>query len=223
MIVLFGMITKTASLTKFSGGNGCSHRRVQVGQRWPVVTSWFVLSAVVVGYVPSLRDFLIYDREAILSGQLWRMFTGHFVHFSSSHLFYDATALGIASWIIESQDLRYGRLLLLLAPVVISIALIIFEPQMQFYGGLSGVATAAVVYLAVGGLRQKSPWRAICAGALVLIATKIVFESTTNGMLFVTAEEPAFISVTSHVAGVVVGTIYAIAELRGCVAFKHSN
>ena len=35
------------------------------------------------------RAWLVYDRTALVHGELWRLWTGHLVHFSNSHLLLD--------------------------------------------------------------------------------------------------------------------------------------
>ena len=103
------------------------------------------------------------------------MFTGHWVHFSTSHLVYDLLALGIAGWIIEARGLPHFGWLCLLAPWLISAVLLLFEPQMKLFGGLSALATTAIVYLALFGLHDAAPWRWVCLAALLGIAGKIYF------------------------------------------------
>ena len=58
---------------------------------WP---AFVVVTALAVYLLPGVGEALVYDRSAILTGELWRLVTGHWVHFSASHLFYDVTVLG---------------------------------------------------------------------------------------------------------------------------------
>jgi len=131
-------------------------------RKLPVITTLMVGSGVVIALFPSWSSWLIYDRSAILSGEIWRMFTGHLVHFSPSHLVYDLLALGIAGWIIETQKLPHFGWLCLLTPWLISAILLLFEPHMKLFGGLSALATTAIVYLALFGLHDAAPWRWVC-------------------------------------------------------------
>ena len=82
------------------------------------------------------------------------MYTGHWVHFSAAHLVYDLLALGIVSWMIEVKQLPGFGWLCLLAPWLISGGLLLVEPQVTFYGGLSALAVTALVYLALHGLHE---------------------------------------------------------------------
>ena len=137
------------------------------------------------------------------------MFTGHWVHFSTSHLVYDLLALGIAGWISESQKLPHFGWLCLLAPWLISAVLLLFEPQMKVFGGLSALATTAIVYLALFGLHDATPWRWICLAALLGFIGKILYEMTTGHMIFVTTGDvPVAVSVASHIAGALIALLF---------------
>jgi rhomboid family GlyGly-CTERM serine protease len=178
-------------------------------RRVPTLTLWMLVSAVVVAVVPRWSSWLIYDRSAILSGQIWRMFTCHWVHFSARHLFWDVMPLGIAGWILETGGRPRFDWFCLLTPWVISAALVVFEPRMRFCGGLSGVATAAIALLALDGLSDAAPWRWICLTMLLGLAGKIFFELTTGHGLFVTFNQvPVVISTASHIAGAAAALVF---------------
>jgi rhomboid family GlyGly-CTERM serine protease len=190
-----------------------SQIRPGVAGRLPVITLLAVGAALTIARFPGWSPWLVYDRSAILSGQIWRMFTGHWVHFSTSHLIYDSLALGIAGWIIETQKLPNFGWLCVLTPWLISGVLLLAEPQMQWFGGLSALAVTAVVYVALYGLRDTTSWRWICLAALLGMAGKIVCEITTGHMLFVTAaNDPVTVATASHISGVVIALIFFAAS-----------
>ena len=166
-------------------------------------------SGIVIALFPGWSSWLVYDRSAILSGEIWRMFTGHWVHFSPSHLVYDLLALGITGWIIETQKLPHFGWLCLLTPWFISAILLLFEPHMKLFGGLSALATTAIVYLALFGLHDAAPWRWVCLATLVGVASKIIFEMTTGRMLFATTGNiPVTVSVASHISGAMIALLF---------------
>jgi rhomboid family GlyGly-CTERM serine protease len=180
-----------------------------LGRHLPVLTLLLISSAVVIALFPNWSSWLVYDRPAILSGEIWRMFTGHWVHFSTSHLVYDLLAFGIAGWIIESQKLPHFGWLCLLAPWLISVVLLLFEPQMKLFGGLSALATTAIVYLALHGLHDAGPWRWICLATLLGITGKIFFEMTSGRMMFATTGNiPVAVSAASHISGAVIAGLF---------------
>jgi len=199
-------------------------------QRLPVITLLMVSAAIIIARFPEWSPWLVYDRSAILSGQIWRMFTGHWVHFSTSHLVYDSLALGVAVWIIEAQKLPNLGWICLLAPWLISGTLLVVEPRMELFGGLSALATTAVVYLALCGLGDAGPWRWICLATLLGFVCKMIYETVTGHMMFVTEGDNAVtVSTASHISGAVIALVfYGRAEIisrsnRDCIAHHQLN
>src|SRR5215207_6327313 len=91
-------------------------------KRVPIITLTIIAGALLIAGAPALQELLIYDRDKILAGELWRLFTGHFVHLSGEHLLWDMAAFAIIGALIDGNQMR-GRfgLLCLIAPWVISI------------------------------------------------------------------------------------------------------
>jgi len=183
--------------------------RQNLTPRLPLITLLMICAAVVISLVPGADSWFVYDRSAIFSGEIWRMFTGHCVHFSPSHLFYDCLALGIAGSIIEIKRLPNFGWLCLIAPWCISAVLLIGEPQMRRFGGLSALATAVMVYLALFGLEERGLWRWVCLVVLAGVIGKIVFENATGHMFFAAVKDDSVsVSLTSHVCGVLFAAFF---------------
>lgn len=181
------------------------------GLNLPIVTIAVTMAAVVIGLCPGLASWLVYDRTAILNGQIWRMFTGHWVHFSASHLLYDSLALVLAGWMIEAKRLPYFGRLCLLTPWLVSGVLLITDPQLERYGGLSALATAALVYLALFGLHEAGPWRWACITTLLGLAAKIAYETATGTMIFAkVANEAVAVCPLSHVIGALAALVFYV-------------
>jgi len=88
---------------------------------------------------------LQYDRTAIASGEYWRIFTGHFVHWTNTHYYWDCIVFLIAGAFLET----IRRFLFLLVGAVsismISAGLFFFQPHLDYYRGISGVDMALVI------------------------------------------------------------------------------
>jgi rhomboid family GlyGly-CTERM serine protease len=181
--------------------------------RIPFITLIVVSLSLLVYLLPA-NAFLAYDRHAILAGEWWRVVTGHWVHFSAQHFLYDTAAFGIAGWMIESRNHRnFGRLCGL-ATLVISAAMLLCNPQLQICGGLSGLATAAVVFLALNGLEESGAWRWICGMALFLCAAKLIAEERTGRFLVLHAPTGFAPVPSNHIAGALAAlAVYAWPKL----------
>lgn len=125
-------------------------------------TSGVVVFAVIATGFP---DPFLYDRAALGEGELWRLATGHLVHFGKAHLLFNLIVTVPALWILERIDRVATLWSVLLLSVVLGGALYGGDPALAAYGGLSGLACALLVIL--GGswlLHRPTRW----AGTLLL-------------------------------------------------------
>jgi rhomboid family GlyGly-CTERM serine protease len=162
----------------------------------------FVVPATLAWLIPAAQGSGLYGRPAILHGEWWRLWTGHWVHFSASHLAWNlAVVLGAGAWLERRhQGLLFG--FTLLAAPLISLTLLLGEPAMQTYGGLSGLATGVVVLLALTELGRRGRDGAWWRGLLILVAAKITFDATQTTTLFAGFGTQAVrSSVLAHAAG----------------------
>lgn len=132
----------------------------------------FLLLALWPGAEPALR----YQREAILEGQVWRVFTGHFVHLNLNHaLLNGAGTLMLAAFLPRELPVRYWWPVLLLAPFVISLGLWLRQPALLSYVGFSGVLHG-LLYLGVIRLLPVAP---VLAGiVLAVLVGRQLWEQT---------------------------------------------
>lgn len=168
----------------------------------PFLTILTALLAVAIHAWPGAREFCVLDRGAFLHGEWWRAFTAHAVHFSSSHLWLNAAVFVVAGGIIERQSRRVFVALLVSGAMAISGAVLMFAPEFQFYGGLSGVATAMLLLIAIQCAAGKGLMR-VC-GILVISAmlVKLIFEGFNPQPLFARFDSSLIRSAPiSHAAG----------------------
>lgn len=179
-----------------------SQKQIVIERRFPVITLIIVFASVMVALVPTWQAALLYQRSDIMAGEWWRLFTGHWVHFSAKHLIYDTTVFGIAGWMIERRGCRNFIWLCVLTPLAIGLSLLFSAPQISVFGGLSGLATAAVVFLALNGLSDRGNWRWISIVALSATALKILFELLSGRFVFLSFTDASITSVPlTHLVG----------------------
>lgn len=164
--------------------------------------------AVVVSLTPALSRSAIYDRNAVLAGEFWRLFSAPLVHFTPGHLAYDACVLIIAGALIQWRGYPGLGSVCGLTSLASGLAVLSLEPQLEFYGGLSGIATAAVVFLALHGAREKGTWRWMCSAALLVAIGKLLFEVSSGTFVILSVDPESFSPVPlCHVTGALVGSI----------------
>jgi rhomboid family GlyGly-CTERM serine protease len=164
---------------------------------------------------PALARLLIYQRADLLAGQVWRLWTGHLVHYNPGHLFWDLAVFLPAGVWLERIVPRLARGFYLLAPPAISLALFLGEPALSRYAGLSGIATGLLVLLALVQWRRdaRAPvwfWPAV----LLLVAVKILMEALSSEPLLARFEPGVRVVTLAHVGGVVCAVIAFLAARR---------
>ena len=186
-----------------------------------------IVLTLIVASQPALAPTLLYERAAIFRGEYWRLWTGHLVHFGPSHLFWNLLVFALASIWAERLAPGRTRILLAVAPAAIGLALLALDPALATYGGLSGLAAAALAFLAFTQLAQNPPatapatppapselhaqasasdrwfWRAV----LALILLKIAAEFAADQPLFARFAPSGIRSVPlAHLAGFLVAS-----------------
>lgn len=159
----------------------------------------FALPAGLLGLAP---EAFLYDRTAILRGEWWRLWTGHWVHFSASHLAWNLVVLlGAGAWLERLNPGRLIRYTFVGAPLI-SLGLLVLGPAMQVYGGLSGLATGVIVLLAFTQLAAHRPDRSRWIAVLALVVLKIAYDAGHAAPLLSRFDSPALQpSALAHILG----------------------
>lgn len=166
----------------------------------------FLVSGVITGF-PTLRQVFVYHRAEIASGELWRIWTGHLVHFGWVHYLADGLLFMVIGWALERSQRGYGRLSLLLLPVAVSGAVFFFDPKMTVYGGLSGVNVGLLIFLACRGWQHDLLdwfWPAV----LGIHVLELWLEARNKGVGggAIRFDDPTIrVATIAHVGGVVYG------------------
>ena len=121
------------------------------------------------------RLALRYEREAILSGEYWRLISGHFVHGTNQHLFLNLAGLAlIAALFPRSYTAKEWLCVLMFSLLAIDVGFVFYEPQLQWYVGFSGALHGA---LAAGALAWwRSEPRVLALALASVLIGKLVWE-----------------------------------------------
>jgi rhomboid family GlyGly-CTERM serine protease len=186
---------------------------------WTFLVLALVASAIQLGW--GRRDALLYDRAAILHGEMWRIWTGHFVHFGFAHYVADVGLFVVLGRVLEWRHRRRIRVFLVLTPLLISAGLVLFAPGMTRYGGLSAVNLALLVFLAAEGWQRNWVdwfWPAV----LLVYLAEIAFEATlghgSGGGMIRFDDASARVATAAHVLGGMCALAWSRIGL-GCAAF----
>lgn len=149
---------------------------------WLLGLTIAVVMLIALGGEP-LRLLLRYERTALLAGEYWRLVTGHLVHSSPAHLVLNVAGLGlIAGLFPRDYSLRQWLFIAALSTVAIDVGFVFYEPQLEWYVGLSGVLHGALAAGAVAWWRHES--RPLAALLSAIFVAKLAWEQTHGALPF---------------------------------------
>lgn len=150
---------------------------------------------------------LVYQRDAIANGELWRLFTGHFFHTNSYHLLLNLMALTLL-WALHGHfySIKNYSLLFIISALFCSLGLYYFSPELQQYVGLSGVLHGIFVWGAIMDIKQGDK-----TGYLLFIAAwlKIAHEQIYGASADVANLIGANVAVDAHLWGAIGGLFFS--------------
>lgn len=151
---------------------------------------------------PRLSDLFVYQRQAVLEGEIWRLITAPLVHFSAGHFLWDTTIFLMAGLSVSISGFSGLWVVCCLSALIPGLLFITAFPDMALYGGLSGLATGAVCYYCLcnilEGKGNKQAWILI----LIAVIIKIFMETALNESIFAKADNTAFrVLPSAHITG----------------------
>jgi rhomboid family GlyGly-CTERM serine protease len=153
---------------------------------------------------------LPYDRVAILAeGQYARLVTGHLVHHGLSHLAWNLVGLALVAWLFAREfNVGAWSAILIASTIAVDVGFLVFEPQLAWYVGFSGVLHG----LMAAGLCAWL-WRApdgLTALVAVLFACKLAWEHLYGALPFTSATLDLPVIHQAHTYGAAGGTAAAL-------------
>jgi rhomboid family GlyGly-CTERM serine protease len=166
-----------------------------------------VFLSILIFSSPALTSLLQYDLTAIKQGEIWRLLTGHFTHWNFEHLFYDVLMFAVFGTYCYKENRKVFFIIIISVPLITSTAIMLFDPEMLCYRGLSGIDTGLFAYTAVTILKKAKQNHenlilSVSVIMLVLLIGKSIFELCTGTTVFVSNEgfTPAPVA---HLTGIV--------------------
>lgn len=170
----------------------------------PWITLLLAFAATAALVSEPVARMLIYDRALIFRGEYWRVWTGHVVHFGTSHFIWNLAVFVPSGWWLERFWPRTTRWFYLISPLVISAAMLALDPTLGRYAGLSGLATGMLVLLSalqLGRRTEEPAW--FWMSVLLLVAIKIGVELFTGAPVFVSGFGDIRTVPLAHIFGVI--------------------
>ena len=174
---------------------------------------------IIIWLFPEMTLLMQFDRTQISEGQIWRILSGHFTHWSTNHLFWDLLVFVILGSICEKINKKNYFACLILSTICISMGVLAFLPDMELYRGLSGIDSALFVLLMVEILKRKYKEKSfvwvffIIFGFLCFIG-KLLFEIISGSTIFVESSGVMVPVPLAHLIGGFAGILSSINMFR---------
>lgn len=152
-------------------------------------------------------DLLIYQPEAIVSGEVWRLLTGQLLHINTEHFLYNVTALVMLYFIAKKLKVNNFFILLVWCLILTGLNLFFIFPEVVWYVGASGFLHGIFLILSVQIINKVN---AIFGFILIIgLVSKLLYEyqfgAITNMDIVVITQ--------AHLSGVLAG-LYIIIYLN---------
>jgi rhomboid family GlyGly-CTERM serine protease len=152
------------------------------------------------------QHLLRYQRNALATGEWWRLLTGHLVHLGLEHAVLNALGLALL-WMLFARDYspRAWLLIVVSSIAAIDLGLWIGDSTVLWYVGSSGALHGVLAAGALAHLRRRDPEGWLLAGLLV---GKLAYEQWIGALPFLTG---ATVVVDAHLYGAFGGLVAATA------------
>lgn len=179
---------------------------------WPVLV--IVVPCVVLALAGNtVCGALQYDRVSILDGQIWRVFTGNWVHLGWGHLGEDLAGY-VLLWLLFERELPGWRCpaLIVLGSLGVGLGLLLGDPALRWYVGISGALNTLWIVGAML-LMTRRDWLG-WALALFLVL-KLIYEQLLGPLPWSVTTTGGPVIVDAHLWGALSGAVLGAAVLTG--------
>lgn len=182
-------------------------RRITVSG-WSLPLGLALCAVVIMAGGDSAAEWLRYDRVALAHGEYWRLLTAHLTHLGWSHLLLNLAGLFLLHALVgDVLSRREWLWLMLFSALSISAGLWLFEPQLRWYVGLSGVLHGVLLggalLLTLAGNREG-------VYLLVITLAKLLWEQVVGPMPGSEATAGGKVIVNAHLYGAIAGGVFVM-------------
>lgn len=191
-----------------------AHKPARPAARFAARLSWLTPGAIALACLlfatlpAGFRPLGRYERGAVLSGELWRLVTGHFVHLGWPHTWMNLAALAVLCLLFERTLTALDWALATAAGIAaIDVGFLVLQPGLDWYVGLSGVLHALVAFGTVELLagRCRPADRRLGAILAAGLCAKLAWEHWVGPVPLSAETAGGYVVVSAHLYGAVGG------------------
>lgn len=156
---------------------------------------------------------LLFQRNAIMQGEIWRIITGNLVHTNHYHLFLNLAGLGFI-WILFKSflSLRVFYVSLFLTTLGVGLGIFFLSKELAWYAGLSGALYGLFIIASSLALRCKD--YLLSLPILIGLPIKLVWDVFNDDLTQSSAKLiEAPIATDAHIYGAATGLAVSLALL----------
>lgn len=161
----------------------------------------------------TLNPLLQYQRSAIDQWQVWRLFSAHLVHLNLVHGLLNLAGLWLIIFWVGAERRRASWLLAgALIALSISLALYLWQPNISYYVGLSGVLHGLLVFGLAPLCAQNLPagWAGIIAISIKLCYEQIIPGGNSATEVLIAGPVVSIAHIYGAVSGALLAFVWAL-------------
>ena len=172
--------------------------------QWPYFA--FVLVMVIIWAWQPMA--LAYERDAILTGQWWRLLTGQYLHLSLGHLIGNILGLGVA-WLLFAGNWGGWRFVGLTVVCVVgsNLGMFLLHPAVEYYVGFSGALYGLIAFGALNDWFNRVLFGRVITLGLIL---KVSWEYFVGPITWFSWADLSLLAVEAHFFGALSGFAVAL-------------
>lgn len=154
-----------------------------------------------------LQEILRFSRIDIINGQWWRIVTGNLVHLGYSHLLLNLAGLAVIAFLLSpAMRIRDWVITGIVSMLGVGFGLLIFDPHLIWYVGLSGALYGLLLGGAIALFRYDRLMAILIGGYTV---GKIVWEQINGPVHSSELLSGGNVIVNAHLYGMIAGGVAA--------------
>jgi len=185
-----------------------SERHQQLIRQSVLPASLCLISLLLQFFDPDSTLWLRYERSPIINNEWWRLLSGNFVHLGWTHLWMNLAGLALI-WILLGRLLSTAQwlLVIIVSSLAVGIGLLAFNPQLDWYVGLSGMLHGLFVAGLVNNIRRglRLEWL-----LLIGLTAKLIWEQYSGALPGSTELAGGLVIVDAHLYGAIGGMLASV-------------
>lgn len=176
-----------------------------------ITAALIVASSVLLQATPGAVELLRYQHDAVQAGEAWRLLTGHWVHLNAMHLALNAAGVTLIALLFadELKPIDWLAAVTLMA-LLCSTGLLLRNPQLLWYVGLSGVLHGLMLTGTLLLWRTQKTLAMLIAG---VVMAKLAHEQWAGGETTTAQLIDGNVIVDAHLYGAVAGLAWGLLRL----------